>query len=101
MKRRYRILALLTVLLIALGFYVEHRLGRILRSQLTDGELSAIFDSETEGYAELGYLRGTTRKLRYLQVGNKPQRPLLVFIHGAPASGAFWIGMMRVGILTL
>ena len=95
MKRRYPLLAALLVLLIALGFYVEHRLGRILRSQLTDGELTAIFESESKGFAELGYLEGTTRRLRYLQVGNKPDRPLLVFIHGAPASGIFWLGMMR------
>lgn len=40
------------------------------------------------------YQEGETRRLRYLEIGGK-QRPLIVFIHGAPSSSRFWKHFLR------
>ncbi|MEM1359939.1 MAG: alpha/beta hydrolase [Bacteroidota bacterium] len=89
-KRFYLLLAL-----VLLAGYVTYRVKPLLDLQMSDKELAAAFASGKYGKAQLGYLEGTTRKLRYLQIGKEASKPLLVFLHGSPASSAFWISMMR------
>ena len=74
--------------------YAVYRLEPYVRIQMDDHQLSAILQSEQLD-AEIGYQEGATRRLRYLQIGKDPAKPLLVFIHGAPSSSAWWITMMR------
>ena len=74
--------------------YAGYRLLPYVRIQMDDHQLSAILDSERLD-AEIGYQEGTTRRLRYLQIGQDSSKPLLVFIHGAPSSSAWWLSMLR------
>ncbi|CAH0999435.1 2-succinyl-6-hydroxy-2, 4-cyclohexadiene-1-carboxylate synthase [Neolewinella maritima] len=90
LKKRF--LALLAVFLFVA--YAVYRLEPYVRIQMDDRQLSAILESE-ELDAEIGYLEGSSRKLRFLQIGQDRSKPLLVFIHGAPSSSAWWITMMR------
>ena len=92
MLLKKRFLVLLTVFCFLA--YAVYRLEPFVRIQMDDHQLSAILQSEKLD-AEIGYQRGSTRRLRYLQIGQDPAKPLLVFIHGAPSSGAWWITMMR------
>lgn len=85
---------LLVVLLLGLG-YVAFRLVPFVNNQWTDEDLVIAFDNERYGSAEVGYLSGTSRKLRYLRLGKDIHKPLLVFVHGSPSSSAFWINLLR------
>lgn len=88
-KRLYLLLTL--VLFIA---YAGFRLEPFVRIQMDDATLSATMKGASLD-AEIGYQEGTTRRLRYLQIGQDTSKPLLVFIHGAPSSGAWWLRLMR------
>lgn len=44
--------------------------------------------------AKVHYLETKERTLRYLEIG-KNNLPLIVFIHGAPSSSAFWKNLLR------
>ncbi len=90
-KKRYYVL-LFFLLFVA---YATYRIKPLLDLQLTDQELTAAFASGQYGDVQLGYLEGSSRKLRYLQLGADSTKPLLVFLHGSPASSAFWISLMR------
>lgn len=57
----------------------------VLRAQLGNNPLSL--------HAEVQYHNFGDRTLRYVELG-RDSLPLVVFIHGAPASSAFWLGMM-------
>ena len=92
MLLKKRFLVLLAVFLFVA--YTIYRLEPFVRIQMDDHQLSAILKSEKLD-AEIGYQEGATRRLRYLQIGQDPLKPLLVFIHGAPSSSAWWITMMR------
>ncbi len=74
--------------------YAAYRLEPYVRIQMDDHQLSATMQSARLD-AEIGYQQGTTRRLRYLQIGHDPTKPLLVFIHGAPSSSAWWLSIMR------
>ena len=88
-KRLYLLLGFL--LFVA---YATYRLEPYVRIQMDDDQLSAILHSASLD-AEVGYQEGTTRRLRYLQIGQDIHKPLLVFIHGAPSSSAWWLSMLR------
>ncbi|MBB4079202.1 pimeloyl-ACP methyl ester carboxylesterase [Lewinella aquimaris] len=88
-KRSYLLLAFL--LFVA---YAVYRLEPYVTIQMNDDQLSATMKSARLD-AEIGYQEGTTRRLRYLQIGQDTSKPLLVFIHGAPSSSAWWLSMMR------
>ncbi|MEM6396305.1 MAG: alpha/beta hydrolase [Bacteroidota bacterium] len=50
---------------------------------------------EQVGWADLaevnaGRAAGPEREMRYIRLGQNPNKPLLVFVHGAPGSGLFW-----------
>ncbi len=92
LPRRKRLYFLLAVVLF-IG-YAVYRLEPFVRIQMDDHQLSATMKSAHLD-AEIGYQQGTTRRLRYLQIGQDTSKPLLVFIHGAPSSSAWWLSMMR------
>ncbi|MEO0333906.1 MAG: alpha/beta hydrolase, partial [Bacteroidota bacterium] len=77
-KRFYLLLAL-----VLFAGYVTYRVKPLLDLQMSDQELAAAFASDKFGRAQLGYQEGTTRKLRYLQIGKEASKPLLVFLHGS------------------
>ena len=90
--RKKRLYLLLGFLLFVA--YATYRLEPYVRIQMDDDQLSAILHSASLD-AEVGYQEGTTRRLRYLQIGQDIHKPLLVFIHGAPSSSAWWLSMLR------
>ena len=89
-KRLYIVLSLLVFVT-----YAIYRLEPYVRIQMDDATLSAVMLRANLDRAEIGYLKGTSRRLRYLQIGQDSTKPLLVFIHGAPSSSAWWLSMMR------
>ncbi|WP_232830212.1 alpha/beta fold hydrolase [Lewinella sp. IMCC34191] len=89
-KRLYTILALLVF-----ATYAIYRLEPYVRIQMDDETLSAVMTRAHLDIAEIGYTEGTTRRLRYLQIGQDSTKPLLVFIHGAPSSSAWWLSILR------
>ena len=91
--RKKRLYLILAVALFAL--YAGYRLQPYVRIQMTDDQLSAAVLNANLEVAEIGYQEGTTRRLRYLQIGQDSTKPLLVFIHGAPSSSAWWLSIMR------
>ena len=93
-KKRHAAYLLLTALILFLA-YAAYRVYPYVRNQWTDAQLEAAFANSERADITLGYVDGTTRRLRYLQVGEDSTKPLLVFIHGSPSSSAFWIELMR------
>lgn len=89
-KRLY--LAIATLLFVS---YAIYRLEPYIRIQMDDAALSAAMVRASLDVATIGYHRGTSRDLRYLQIGRDSTKPLLVFIHGAPSSAVWWLSMMR------
>ena len=89
-KRLYLVLCLLVFVT-----YAIYRLEPYVRIQMDDATLNAVMLRANLERAEIGYLEGTSRRLRYLQIGQDSTKPLLVFIHGAPSSSAWWLSMMR------
>ena len=92
MLRKKRLYLLLGLLLFVA--YATYRLTPYVRIQMDDHQLSAILQS-ARLEAEVGYQEGSSRRLRYLQIGQDANKPLLVFIHGAPSSSAWWLSMLR------
>ncbi len=93
-QKRYIFLLLLAGI-VAFGAYANYRLRRFVTIQMNDADFTAAFEATNIEHAELGYVDGPTRKLRYLQVGQDSTKPLTVFIHGAPSAGAWWLDMIR------
>jgi pimeloyl-ACP methyl ester carboxylesterase len=99
-KLRKKLILLSLFLVLTAGiFYVYSGIQQLTRSQWNDDKMTAAFASGEYGEATLGYLEGPTRKIRYLQLGDDPAKPLVVFVHGSPSSSAFWINMMKDSIL--
>ena len=83
---------------VMIGLFVTYALYRVepyTRNQWSDEQLLNAFMRDTVSTAEIGYLEGKDRKIRYVQVGADSTKPLLVFIHGSPSSTAFWVKMMN------
>lgn len=89
------LLLVLAGVLLAGAVLVYKGVRRLTRSQWTDKKLTAAFADGKYGKATLGYAEGPSRQIRYLQVGEDPKKPLVVFIHGSPSSSSFWVKMMR------
>lgn len=94
LRKRPFLTALLVVVMVGVG-YVFNRVKELTRSQWDDHKMTKVFTSGEYGEVSLGYLEGPSRKLRFLQIGEDPEKPLLVFIHGSPSSSSFWAEMMR------
>lgn len=92
-KRHYAYIVLLPFLLFLV--YAGYRVYPYFKNQLTDKELAKKFALNERDDVTLGYVEGTSRKLRYLQIGEDSTKALLVFIHGSPSSSAFWVKMMK------
>ncbi|NJB86403.1 pimeloyl-ACP methyl ester carboxylesterase [Lewinella marina] len=89
-KRLYLLVAVLVFMT-----YAIYRIEPYVRIQMNDEQLSATLLRANIDYAEIGYQQGTSRRMRFLQIGQDSTKPLLVFIHGAPSSSAWWLSMMR------
>ena len=94
LRKKPFLIALLVVVAVGIG-YVFNRIKRLTRSQWNDNKMIEVFNSGEYGEATLGYLEGPSRKIRYLQIGEDPDKPMVVFIHGSPSSSSFWANMMR------
>ena len=92
--RKRHIFYLLLAALVAFGAYANYRMKRFVTIQMNDEDFTAALDARHLEHAELGYVEGPSRKLRYLKVGEDGTRPLTVFIHGAPSAGAWWLDMI-------
>lgn len=84
LRKRWLFLILLAV---GIGYFYEYA-----ELRLTDEEWTATL-SHTDLAVEVGYHQGQHRKVRYVKVG-RADRPLIVFVHGAPSSSAFWTGFL-------
>ncbi|TXF91211.1 alpha/beta hydrolase [Neolewinella aurantiaca] len=93
-RKRNFFIPLLVLAIIGAG-YVFNRLREVTRSQWDDNQMTAVFNSGEYGEATLGYLEGPSRKIRFLQIGEDPDKPMVVFIHGSPSSSSFWANMMK------
>ncbi len=80
-----------------LGFFVFAH--QSLDMRLPDPVLKDRLEANPLGYQpQVKYEKFKDRTIRYLQIG-KENLPLIVFIHGAPASTAFWQNMLRDSLL--
>ncbi len=93
-KKRYIFYLILVGFLLFLG-YAAYRVFPYFENQWTDEQLTTAFAESIRPDVSLGYVKGTTRRLRYLQIGEDSTKPFLVFIHGSPSSSAFWVEMMQ------
>lgn len=93
-KKRFIALLLLTPIVLFLA-YAVYRFEPFIRNQWDDAKLTATIKSGKFGDATFGYQKGPSRKIRYVQLGEDPAKPLLVFIHGSPSSSAFWFNLLR------
>lgn len=93
-RKRTFFIAFLVVVVVGVS-YVYNRLQDLTRSQWNDNQMTAFFNKNDYGETTLGYLEGPSRKIRYLQIGEDPDKPMVVFIHGSPSSSSFWANMMK------
>ncbi|NJC26404.1 alpha/beta fold hydrolase [Neolewinella antarctica] len=92
-KRHFAYLVL--VPLVVFLIYAGYRVYPYYKNQPTDADLIHSFTDLSADDITLGYVEGTSRDLRYLEIGSQPDKPLLVFIHGSPSSSVFWVKMMQ------
>jgi len=65
----------------------------------SDRAFTAVLNDNHYGYeAEIDYYRVEGRRMRYVEIGHD-SLPLIVFIHGAPSSSAFWEDLLRDSLL--
>ena len=93
-RKHFIALLLLTPIFLFLA-YAVYRFEPFVSNQWTDAKLTATIKSGKFGDATFGYLKGPSRKMRYVQLGEDPTKPMLVFVHGSPSSSAFWFNMLR------
>ena len=72
---------------------------RIWELRLGDERLLEVLAGNSYGYEpSVSYLADGDRQVRYVEVG-QDSLPLIVFVHGAPASSAFWLDLLRDSLL--
>ena len=80
----------LPLLLVGTLFFANEYLD-MRRSDLAFAEL--LSDNPFHYQANIDYYYVKGRPMRYVELGND-SLPLIVFIHGAPSSSAFWEDML-------
>jgi len=86
-KKRY------IALLIVIGFLVFAY--DFLELRYDDGQFIEYLEENNFDYKpQVGYINRDKRRIRYVEIGND-SLPLLVFIHGAPSSSAFWRSYLK------
>jgi pimeloyl-ACP methyl ester carboxylesterase len=71
----------------------------VVEARLTDRTFVEKLSDNAYGYqAKASKLENGWRDLRYVEVGDA-KKPLILFIHGAPASSSFWIDLLRDSVL--
>ena len=93
-KKRFYGFLLLAGLLV-FTCYAAYRVYPYVKNQWTDAQLTKAFRASERDDVTIGYVEGTSRRIRYLQVGQDTSKPLLTFIHGSPSSSAFWVALLR------
>lgn len=64
--------------------------------RLTDATMLRKLAQNAFAYVpKVTHFRQWGREMRYVQVGDEHKKPLILFIHGAPASSSFWMDMLR------
>ncbi|MFT4751487.1 MAG: pimeloyl-ACP methyl ester carboxylesterase [Neolewinella sp.] len=94
LRKKPFLIALFAVFAISVG-YIFNQLQELTRSQWNDNKMTEVFNSGEYGEATLAYLEGPSRKIRFLQIGEDPNKPMIAFIHGSPSSSSFWANMMK------
>jgi pimeloyl-ACP methyl ester carboxylesterase len=94
LRKKPFLIGLLVVVVVGVG-YVFNRLKKLTQSQWNDNKMTEVFNSGEYGEVTLAYLEGPSRKIRFLQIGEDPAKPMVVFIHGSPSSSSFWSNMMK------
>ncbi|WP_020569126.1 alpha/beta fold hydrolase [Neolewinella persica] len=95
LRKKYLIALLLLTPVFLFLVYAFYRFEPFVSNQWNDAKLTAAIASGQFGDATFGYLKGPSRKIRYVQLGEDPSKPMLVFVHGSPSSSAFWFNMLR------
>ncbi len=79
------------LLLLGFGLFKFYQLAEF---RLDDGSLIArLRNNPASLNAEIGRFKTEGRSIRYVEIG-RDSLPLIVFIHGAPSSSTFWLGML-------
>lgn len=90
-KKRFYVLALLAALLAWVWSMMDMRLS-------AEAFQDALADNPYGYQADVCLMESDGRKLCYTEIGND-SLPLIVFIHGAPSSSAFWKDMLKDSLL--
>jgi len=98
-KKRFYFLVFFVLPVVAFVAYALYRFQPFIHNQWDDAKLTAAIAKGEYGEATFGYQEGPSRKIRYVQLGEDPDKPLLVFVHGSPSSSAFWFNMLRDSVL--
>jgi pimeloyl-ACP methyl ester carboxylesterase len=92
LRRVFRKKRFYAFLLLFLGFYAAYS---FLDARMTDREFLAwVHEKNPDLQATVGYKAFPDRKIRYLQLGHQHQSTLILFVHGAPSSSAFWRSLL-------
>ncbi len=71
----------------------------LVEARLTDRTFVEKLSDNAYGYpAKASKIENGWQDLRYVEVGDD-KKPLILFIHGAPASSSFWIDLLRDSVL--
>lgn len=89
-KRFYFSIAIFAFLLYAYDFLELRIADQTFMQQLKDNPFGLS--------AHIDYYNFEGKKVRYLEIG-KDAQPLILFIHGAPSSSAFWRNLLKDSIL--
>lgn len=67
----------------------------LVEMRLSDETLVSQLTENVFHYApKVTHFRQAGREMRYVQMGDE-HKPLILFIHGAPASSSFWVNLLR------
>lgn len=83
-------------ILLAVALVFSYRFTEMRRSDNTFIQL--LSNNPFHYQADIDYYWVKGRRMRYVEIGND-SLPLIVFIHGAPSSSAFWEDMLRDSLL--
>lgn len=85
-RKRFYFLLTLSALLFSIYHFSTLRYG-------DEGLISQLNDNPFGYEAEVSYYQYGDRPMRYVEIGDD-SKPLIVFVHGAPSSSAFWEDLM-------
>jgi pimeloyl-ACP methyl ester carboxylesterase len=84
-KRALRLTGIAYLLIIALGFVLDH----FYQFRQSDEATTAFFNNKKQSI-HISYYQTHGREMRYLYTDNNAARPTILFIHGAPSSSSYF-----------